>query len=385
MSASIPQSETQFSGFSSEYADVRTRELEGTYPNDPHLGVWAINSWRVAMGWGCVPKDVYPVKGSWPYSPASDFDQQAKEHRIAAFFRVYDADDSIQFAESRLPVNSCFYVTDKWACQDEGVLNFPQSREDIVGGHSLSLEIPHAFSPIPTDWKGDDFFVFKNTWGREWGNRGWGAMTKQFFNENMYESWCPFPETYKSPDGNGIELHSPQIGITRDRHLFLQEVIDHEVDDRLAWMIAVMRHGVLHVEDLYVKPDQRGKGHASSLMENLRELVSRIGCDVKFWVPFADIDCEEKIEQVVKLFKKFELKLEVSPHQWAAYVASPGTPVNNLPEIWIPPKPAYCISQPKKESIHWKSLQEHFDVSDQTLDATKEVFGKFSGVFKRLS
>jgi len=38
--------------FSGEYNYVRTRELEGTYPGDPQLGIWAVNSCRVAMGWG---------------------------------------------------------------------------------------------------------------------------------------------------------------------------------------------------------------------------------------------------------------------------------------------------------------------------------------------
>lgn len=385
MSITPQQPELEFTKFSSEYSDVRTRELEGTYPNNPELGVWAINSWRVAMGWGMAPSDVYPLEEDWPFSPASDFDEQAKAFRAMAVFRAFDAHDAMEFIDAGFPVNSNFYVTDRWQNTSDGKLDFQQSKAEIVGGHSLSLEVPNPFSPIPLNWSGDDFFVFRNTWGREWGHRGWGAMTKQFFNENMYEAWCSLPVIYKEQAGQGIASHSSDMRVTRDRHVFLNEIFDHDANNRLAWITAVLRHGVLNIEDLYVKPDMRNNGYGASLIESVKTLVRQIGCDVKFWIPFADIDCNEKRDGLLDFFNKFELRIEVSPHQWAAYVATPGKPVTHLPEIWLPPKPAYCFSQSRQEEVHWDSLKEEFGVSDQLLDATKSVFRTQSGVLKRLS
>ncbi len=46
--------------FSVAYSFIRARQLEGTYPGDPRLGVWGITSNRVRFGWGRVAEEFWP-------------------------------------------------------------------------------------------------------------------------------------------------------------------------------------------------------------------------------------------------------------------------------------------------------------------------------------
>ena len=53
--------------FSPQYAYVRGRQLEGTFPGNRWTGIWVVTVMRIGHGWGSLPEQVWAYDTSiWP-------------------------------------------------------------------------------------------------------------------------------------------------------------------------------------------------------------------------------------------------------------------------------------------------------------------------------
>ena len=98
------------------------------------------------------------------------------------------------------------------------------------------------------------------------------------------------------------------------------EVYDGAHDERIAWTLAVHREGFLDVEELFVRPQYRGRGHASQLIEMLLELTAKLKRPLRLWVPFADWT-PSNIPAIERIAEKFGLRLFHADVRWAAAMA----------------------------------------------------------------
>src|ERR1035437_6365377 len=90
------------------YIYVRGRQLEGTYNNNPSIGLWPITAFRVMRGWGVPTEEQWPYVGDvhlWPpKEEPHDIDQLAKENKIFAYQRVKSIKEAkIVLANYNLP------------------------------------------------------------------------------------------------------------------------------------------------------------------------------------------------------------------------------------------------------------------------------------------
>lgn len=369
-----------------DWSWVRTRQLEGSDPRDRRSGVWSLNYLRVCRGWGQIPEWEAAPDGALP--DASQHDNAAKNNCIDSYSRVWDfADCRLAFARNSAP-SASFLVTKMWKNPPEGRLDFDQDHLPILGGHCLGMSPPLFYSPCPIEWEEDDFLVSRNSWGAKWGNNGWAAMTKWFFNRYMYSAWTieqevRIPQLY----GSGVQHVEWTRGRFPDRMLHAYDVIDVDAQERIGWTLFVHRRGELHVEDLYVKPEHRGKGYGSRMMQTVLSLAARMQ-PARFWIDFADVDTPAKSEFMLKWFSRFKLRIERSPRPWAAYTATFGSPVTSLPAIDIPPKPAYVFAAPIRDRISEDRLEELRQLHGASLefkDLVRETLKENAEVLQRLA
>jgi len=354
-------------------------------------GVWPVTYQRILKGWGSLlEQDQVFRSTSWPLEDPAQFDEIAKQQRIGWYHRVWNAVDAVKSSAIRNHVvTASFHVTKEWQNPNEGRLDFVQSENEFLGGHTLGISTPSFLSPTPLSWTGDDFIVFKNTWGRAWGNRGWGAMSYDFFDRENYESWAwPLDSKVPNASGTGIQHLSWKIKGDSDRQFYFYDILDVDADDRLAWASVVFRRGEIHVEELFVKPQARGKGHGKALMDMIYNSFNEAIADdvpVKFWIPFADVDDQEKLGRVNDFFRNYGIIMKASPLKSAAYLAVLGSAPAQLPPVKIPPKPSYVFKDATVQTVKWKELQGEFSVGDDFSNSAKRVFQRHAETLKRLA
>lgn len=165
-------------------------------------------------------------------------------------------------------------------------------------------------------------FTFQNSWGAEWGDRGFGYLPYGFFDRYFSEAWV-MNNLYKG------RRSSHQSGVLEIRWgtddifggvLHAAELYDSTRDECIGWAFTVCRDGFLDIEALFVRPAFRGNNNGNILTRMLRELAAHIGLPLRLWVPYADLG-EANLAIVEKMAKRLSLNLVSSDVQWAGLKA----------------------------------------------------------------
>ena len=307
---------------SPQYNFVRSRQLEGTYPGDAQTGAWLITVMRVACGWGAVREADWPRTMSgktWPPVEPPGLDAKAKALRVQRYQRVRSAAECSIMLGYMFHVEAAFEITDQWFQAEDGVIRMPRPEEPIVGSHAIQII---GFDCLRFG------FVFLNSWGPEWGNQGVGLLPFHYFDKYLLSAWTPHG-VGSLPDfhaGEGIGtiwwsgLDCLGNSVYGGDEIHGREVYDGTTDDRIGWTFAVHREGFLDVEELFVRPPFRGRGHGNQLAKKLLELGAKLNRPLRLWVPFADWT-PSNIPIVERIVEKLGLKLFHADVRWAAAMA----------------------------------------------------------------
>lgn len=162
---------------SSLYWYVRGLQLENKFPRDE--GTFPISCLRVGKSWGVLNESLWPRKsGEWPPVEPEGLDCQAKKKRISCFQRIRDFKEyKFSIARGR-PIVS-LYVTDQWNDAKNGVI--PVTDPNLhIDAHAVLLVGYNDHHK---------WFIFANSWGKEWGDKGFGYITYEEFEYLHIESW----------------------------------------------------------------------------------------------------------------------------------------------------------------------------------------------------
>ncbi|MFC1641672.1 C1 family peptidase [Myxococcota bacterium] len=209
---------------------------------------------------------------------------------------------------SHLAVSVAFDVTRDWFYSTDGHIQMPASDALILGQ-------PHSVRVYGYDNR-IRRLLFQNSWGQQWGGNGLGSVPYEYFTAHGAEAWAirsgfmkfvqdapehafikPFSlDTYSS--WSAYLTHFSMHGV---------EVYNHELDERLAWALAMERAGFLDIEDLFVRPSARGQGLSRSLVEGMQRLSVELGTPMRFWV--ADVDYDKDPGGVLAVVRALRLRL----------------------------------------------------------------------------
>ena len=334
---------------SSQYGFVRARQLEGSFPGDPAIGVWGTSSNRIVYGWGTIPEDAWPRARPFSSPEPDGLDELAKRHRLGRYQRIRDSNECrviLAYDAATIPELNrrkrsgvspllgaylCLEITQSFIDARRGMIGRPPTGSPILGSHSVV---------IIKDQKPQKRFEFWNSWGTSWGDDGHGSIPYSVFDEFMIEAWAAdaivHPEYHVVKEPERAWEEPDPLGTL----LFGMEVNCVEQNERMGWAFACLRDEFLDIEELFVRPQYRRRGIGDQLVEMLKQTARKLRKPMRAWVPF--VDCyQSNRDNLSAILKKLELSPRKSGVPWAGYVAHPGK-FRSFDPIRIPPVPAHA-------------------------------------------
>lgn len=123
---------------------------------------------------------------SWPYRPyqtdhhCPEADETARRFRIRNYARLTE----IEEMERSLSINGPFLagveVFSGWFEVHRGKISLPAPGDSSLGGHAVCIM---GYS------RDGSYFKFKNSWGADWGERGYGYLPYEYMKLHCLDAW----------------------------------------------------------------------------------------------------------------------------------------------------------------------------------------------------
>lgn len=137
-------------------------------------------------------------ENTWPYkidkfsiNPPTIAWMEAVDHQILKYYRCYGLDGIRNCIAEGYSLIGGFSVPDNMnsaEVSNTGIVRYPKSEEPIIGGHAIHL--------VGYDDKTHQV-VFQNSWGSEWGDKGFGYLDYKFFTTGLAtDFWTIRTEEY---------------------------------------------------------------------------------------------------------------------------------------------------------------------------------------------
>ncbi len=295
------------------YSFVRSRQLEGTFPGSNMTGVWVVTAARILKGWGAPPEDAWPYDTSaWPPTEPEGIDKLAKTFRLFAYGRARTVDECRYLLAKEIMINAAFEIDESWQTSPSGIIEDPGLRE------------PNATHHVRLVGYHDDRqqFIFANSWGTSWGDKGYGYLPYSYMTERLLEAWYndnDHPVTPRSAaEGVVVRTHGVIDPFERLRHTV--EVEDRTRDETLAWAFALETPEGIEVEELFVRPAYRSRGHGRELAREIRSVAEARQLRVTCWIPHVDWARPLSPAQVA-IFGRLRVAVKPSTELWASGMA----------------------------------------------------------------
>jgi len=149
-------------------------EEEGTYPRV---------AMKMLLNYGTPPESYWPYKPHQVNKPKQGADKAATKYRVKAYARI----KTILEMRRSLVINGPFiagvdvyesWFTDK--ASKTGVIAMPKKSDQYQGGHAICIV---GYDDIKK------LFKFKNSWGDDWGDSGYGYLAYDYMKRYCLDAW----------------------------------------------------------------------------------------------------------------------------------------------------------------------------------------------------
>lgn len=178
------------------YFYYKEREADGTVGID--AGSSISRSAIVATTFGSCIEKLWPyVTSSFANKPTSEMDQDAQKHKALKRYAITDIDD-ILYAVGILKKPVLIGIDVFESFEDigpDGYIPLPRKDEQLLGGHALNIcgffhKDAGLISSIFNHTKYRDlYFIIRNSWGTEFGDKGYLYMPADFLLKYSSDWW----------------------------------------------------------------------------------------------------------------------------------------------------------------------------------------------------
>jgi GNAT superfamily N-acetyltransferase len=259
-------------------------------------------------------------------------DAKAKQNRILYYQRITNSYECKLALPSGSLVIAAFEVTKQWDNAKGGVIEIPEEGDEIIGSHAVTI--------VGYD-DAKELFTFANSWGTNWGDKGFGYLPYTFFDSCLIEGWIGggIGQIPPGQPTKGIGEIAWAIPDFAGRIFHVREFYDADADERIGWAFAVQEPpDYIGVEELYVRPQFRQQGYGKRLLQSLKRLSIQAALPLRFFVPFADSKTDN-LRIVERLLAKERFCLFPSGVRWCPLVALQPVVADRL-SLKLPAPPA---------------------------------------------
>ena len=162
-------------------------------------------------------------------------------------------------------------------------------------------------------------------------------MPYEYFDRYVFDCWAAYGRDVlsnyrlKKLDNGGHVRWSAHDD--EGRHIYAFEVRDARGNERHAWTFVIRRDGALEIEELYVRPEFRRRGHGRWLAERVAQLARDTKMPLRLWVDFADCkaESENNYPALVATARRLGVQFRPCSVPWAAYFGTTEQPGDVLP------------------------------------------------------
>ena len=297
------------------YNFVRSRQLEGTLELGPELGNFPITSLRIFKGWGAPPEDAWPYDGdakNWPPNEEPvNIDKIAKENRIGVYQRARSLEECKLFLCHKHSVSLSLPIYQQWFKSKDGKIEMPKPSEMNKGLHSISI---FGYNDSESE------LIFANSWGHDWGDKGYGYLPYIYFENFAIEAWSIADINGGVPhrEGKSVQIINYGIPDLLAEIIHVVEIFDNQSNQIIGWSFGVIRDNYFDVEEFFIHPNYRHREYGIKLSQEILNLSEQLNLPIRMWIPEADIE-RDNFYALEKILKRMKLEYKKSDAIWAAY------------------------------------------------------------------
>jgi hypothetical protein len=204
-------------------------------------------------------------------------------------------------------VLAAFEIDDSWFNSD-GLIDDPRLHSPEAS-HSIVLI---DFDPT------EETIGFTHSWGPAWGENGFGRLPYRYWSDRLLEAWIPDERqaaTVEPKHAYEFVVIKREAPDPWGNTIHMIEIENQPHDEMMAW--AIMRHSSagLELEEMFVRPMFRGRGHGRGLAEAIIELHDTLDGPLSAWIPHSD-GTPTAVQDAV--FRRLGLERFSSDERWAA-------------------------------------------------------------------
>lgn len=239
---------------------------------------------------------------------------EASQHKIPYFQRLYTLEDckkALFFSKSFMIAFDCF---ESIYTAPNGNVPYPKLGEKQIGSHAVL---------VMGGIEKEQLFQFINSWGTEWGNKGWGTLPFSFLEDGLiHECWCfgGMMNNYKVRNERIFKLETKKkkkfdlrFNIYKPLraskyNIFCFDIYQNNV--MIGFLLASLYEAeILEIEDFFILPQFQDQGFGTKVILWL-ETLSKWYSFKKIigWISSQDL-INNREDRVLYFFKKNKYKL----------------------------------------------------------------------------